>query len=78
MPKLIKGISASVLDNFVDEVTLLQPLIGEVGQGVYVEMTGIIGFFQDYSATERIEEFQKPNNFGLKQKTQFIELNISY
>jgi hypothetical protein len=78
MPLLLKGISANVLNNFTDDVVLIQPLEGEVGQGIYVEMTGIIGFFQDWSATEKTEEFQKPNNFGLKQKTEFTELIISY
>ena len=78
MPRLINGISANVLDNFIGEVILTQQPIGEVGQGDYIEIAGITAFLQDWSKTESTEEFPKLTTYGLKQKTDFTELIISY
>jgi hypothetical protein len=78
MPKLIKGISASVLDHFIGETPLYQPLEGQVGQGDYIEIYGITAFLQDWSKVVKTTELPKLTNYGLKNTTSFYEIKISY
>jgi hypothetical protein len=78
MPKLIKGISASVLDHFIGEAALYQPIEGQVGQGDYIEIYGITAFLQDWSKVVKTTELPKLTNYGLKQTTGFTKLKISY
>ena len=80
MPRLIKNIEGFYQKTLSDDVSLSNNIQAEYSGGDYQQISGLVGFFQDYSQVEESELLPTPINFGLrvnKNKT-FIELNISY
>ena len=84
MPRLVKHIEGVVFDNFETTTILLKSVegsYGPTGNGCnmfdYIELDGFTAFIQDFSRIETTEDLVVPPTFGLKNNTDFIELNIS-
>lgn len=80
MPKLIQNISAEILDNFVGEVVIFKPIIGQIQGEDYINMNGLICYLQNLIKTDFTEALFKPTNFGLHKtnNVQSYTLEISY
>lgn len=78
MPLLLKKISANILDNFTQEISLVKSIKGDLGMGQYFLVYGLEAFLQDYSKIVEHEEITKPTNFGLSNTQDFVLLEISY
>lgn len=79
MPLLLRQIEASILDNFVSNISTLS-LSAEIGVEDYIKVGNIEMIVQNFSNVHEIESYNKVNNFGLtiNNKTEFINLTISY
>ena len=79
LPLLLRQIEASILDNFVSNISTLS-LSAEIGVEDYIKVGNIEMIVQNFSNVHEIESYNKVNNFGLtiNNKTEFINLTISY
>lgn len=78
MPKLLKNITANILNTFTSNVRLFKTLNTQFGEGDYVKVYGIEAFLQDYSQINITENLNKSLNFGLQINSNFTILEISY
>ena len=78
MPILLKNIEGLILDNFETSTKLVRFVEGSYGEEDYIKLGGFEAFLQDFRKASEVVDFVVPHNFGLKNKTDFIELNISY
>lgn len=80
MPKLIQDISAEILDNFVGEVQIFKPIIGQVQGEDYVNLNGLVCYLQNLIRTEYTQALTKPKTFGLARtnNTESFSIEISY
>lgn len=78
MPILFKNITGEVLDNFTSSVKITRSVNGQFGQEDYIEMGGLVAFLQDFRKMPQTEDLVVPPNFGLKNKTEFVTIEISY
>jgi len=78
MPILLKNIEGLILDNFETSTKLVRLVEGSYGEEDYIKLGGFEAFLQDFRKAPEVVDFIVPPNFGLKNKTDFIELNISY
>ena len=85
MPRLLKNIEGVVFDNF-ETVTLLVksvegsygPTSNNCGMFDYIKLDGFEAFIQDFSRIETTEDLVTPPTFGLRNNTNFVEIDISY
>ena len=78
MPKLITKLEGLILDTNVGTISNENKIQAAVGVGVYMKLFRYTGYFVDLSQTISVTPYDKPKNFGLKNNTTFVELNISY
>ena len=83
MPRLIIDISASLLDNFETEISLVRSIVGTIESeisncGDYNEVFGMMTITQNWSSLDTSEGLTKPLFFGLKQRDNFTTIEISY
>lgn len=78
MPNLFKNITGEILDNFTSNVKLTKALNGEFGQEDYVELGGLIAYLQDFRKIPNTTDLVVPPTFGLKTKTEYVTIEISY
>jgi hypothetical protein len=80
MPKLLKNISACLVDDSIGNVFLIKNVKGEVQGEDYINLGGLIGYLQDFSKIETSLNIEKPLLFGLKNEKNIkvININIDY
>jgi len=80
MPKLVKNITGSILDNFTGSVTLLGTVSGQIQFEDYINMDGFTAYLQNFTQVDYVQILQKPLAFGLKNQYNLptITLEISY
>jgi hypothetical protein len=78
MPQLIKKVSGSVLDNFIGEVIIFNPIVGLIQREDYINLPNFTAFLQNLIDVDVTVGLTKPLSFGLKQNKTSITLNISY
>lgn len=80
MPKLVKNITGSILDNFTGSVTLLGTVSGQIQFEDYINMDGFTAYLQNFTQVNYVQILQKPLAFGLKNQYNLptITLEISY
>ena len=80
MPKLIKNITGSILDNYTGSIYFFSSLSGEVQFEDYIDMDGFVAYLQNFKQVDYLEQLQKPLSFGLKNQYNLptTTLEISY
>lgn len=80
MPKLIKNITGSILDNFTGGITLLNTVSGQIQFEDYISIGGFTAYLQNFTQVDYVQILQKPITFGLKNQYNLptITLEISY
>lgn len=78
MPYLIKKISGEILDNFEGNTSLVSQINAMLGVEDYIDINNFIGFTQNFTKVVEIIKLPVLTEFGLKNKTNFLELEISY
>ena len=78
MIKLIKNIEGIIFDNFETTTRLVTSIVGSYGEGDYIKLGGFEAFLQDFSRASEVVDLVTPPTFGLKNNTDFIEIEISY
>jgi len=86
MPILLKKIDAQIISfinnedsDFLTIVTLIKPIIGQVGIDDYILTAGVEGFVQDFSNVIESEFcVEAPTNIGSLNCTSHENLNISF
>jgi hypothetical protein len=78
MPKLLQNIQGSILDNLETTTKLLISIEGSYGQEDYIKLGGFEAFLQDFRFAPIVIDLTPPPTFGLKNKTEYITLDISY
>jgi hypothetical protein len=76
MPRLIKNISARVLDFLESESMTTWLIETSFGDEDYFELTGFIGYTQNFKFVNQVDELQPIVNYGLNINTdELFELN---
>lgn len=78
MPYLVKQVKGELLDNFEGIISLIGSLNAKIGVEDYFDVGTMVGFTQNFSQAVEVTTFPQLVEYGLKNKTQFIELQISY
>ena len=78
MPKLIQNIEGSILDNFETTTKLIRSVEGYYGQDDYIKLGNFEAFLQDFRYAPVVTDLVPPSTFGLKNKTEYVTLDISY
>lgn len=87
MPKLIRYIEGEILDHYVSSLKLSKSVIGEFGEEDYIKMGGFEAYLQDFGSNtdscqtrqgQSVTDLSVPPNFGLKNNTNFVTIEISY
>lgn len=87
MPRLLKNIQGEILDNFETTTMLVTSVVGYYGEEDYILLGGFEAFLQDFGSNsdscqtrqgQLITDLVVPPNFGLKNNTNFVTLEISY
>lgn len=78
MPILLKNIEGEILDNFETTTKLVKIIEGSYGEEDYINLGGFEAFLQDFRKANEVVDLINPPTYGLKNNTDFIELNISY
>jgi len=77
MPRLLKHIEGVVFDNFETTTIFVKSVEGSYGEEDYILLGGFEAFLQDFRKAPVVIDLVVPPTFGLKNNTDFIELNIS-
>ena len=81
MPILLKNIEGLILDNFETTTILVKSVEGFYGGDNdchYINIGGFEAFIQDFRYANDVTDFVVPPNFGLKNNTDFVTIEISY
>jgi hypothetical protein len=78
MPILLKNVEGSILDNFETTTKLLRSVEGFYGQEDYIKLGSFEAFLQDFRYVPVVSDLTPPPTFGLKNKTEYVTLEISY
>jgi hypothetical protein len=68
MATLIKNIEAKFYDNYITNVSLVKIITSNLQKEDYIDITGFIGFLQNFSKTEETYLLETPIEFGLKNQ----------
>ena len=77
MPRLVKHIEGVVFDNFETNTIFVKSVEGSYGEEDYILLGGFEAFLQDFRKAPVVIDLVVPPTFGLKNDTDFIELNIT-
>lgn len=75
MPRLIKNINASILDNYLGSVPYYTTLSSDIQFEDYINLNGFIAYLQNFTNVKEVIRLQKPSTFGLKNQYN-VGLNI--
>ena len=78
MPRLVKNIVGVVFDNFETTTHLVTSVEGSYGEDDYIKLGGFEAFLQDFRKAPEVTDLVSPPSYGLKNNTDFIEIEISY
>ena len=78
MPKLIQNIEGLILDNFETTTKLLTSVEGFYGQEDYIKLGSFEAFLQDFRYVPLVIDLVPTPTFGLRNKTEYVTLEISY
>jgi hypothetical protein len=78
MPNLLRDIQGEYISVYEDTVIGNNLIKSKVGYADYIDVYSFIAFLQDFSQALSVTPISTPINFGLRNNTSFIELNISY
>lgn len=80
MIKLITNIEGDVLGNYVNEVTYVSNVSGQIGREDYIDVPGFIGLSQNLSKAEFTQLLDTPFYFGLTNQSNkaYVTLEINY
>ncbi len=80
MPKLIKKVEATILDQFMGNLYFVTTLSATVQTEDYINLNGFIAYLQNFKQVETLENLDKPLTFGLKNQYNIPTtiLEISY
>jgi hypothetical protein len=68
MATLIKNIEAKFYDNHTTNVKYVKSITSNLQKEDYIDITGFIGFLQNFSKTEETYLLETPIEFGLKNQ----------
>lgn len=71
---LIQNIEAKINDVHTGTISNFGGISAEYGDGDYFKLTGIEGFINDLSNAIELVDYESPELFGLKNKTEFIQV----
>ena len=80
MPRLIKNISASVLNNYSGGISYYTTISSDIQFEDYINLNGFIAYLQNFTKVQNLIKLQKPSSFGLKNRLNIKVkiLQISY
>ena len=78
MPRLLKKIEGTIFAHIETSTMFITSVEGFYGEEDYIKLGGFEAFLQDFRKTPLIEDLISPSNHGLKTKTPYVTLNISY
>lgn len=78
MPYLVKKIEGEIFEMIEGNCSFVSNILGEVGVEDYIQINDFIAFTQNFSKVVEVEAIPSLVNYGLKNKTQFLELKLSY
>ena len=80
MIAVIKNLEAEILPTYTGNLYYFSSLSGQIQFEDYINISGFIGYLQNFTQAYYVETLQKPSLFGLKNQYNLptVTLNISY
>jgi hypothetical protein len=77
---LVKQVVGEVFETPEGIIGYLSPVVGEIQQGDYINLIGLVAYLQDLSKVNYTRALQQPINFGLvnKYNVPMVTLQINY